>query len=265
MREGGAGLGLRDVLQEGARGRDRKRLVVAAEAGEGGDTEVLQQERACVRVVNGGIGDRFEDGRGEAEDGAQALGLALRDENLLRLDPEQFVAQRVRPGGAQFQHAKFGGRQVQPGEAYAGRAGRERGQVVRLARGQQIGFDQRAGRVEAHDLTPDEALRRPGVLHLIAQGHRAARPQQLGDVAGGGVIGQPAQRHLVGLVLVAGGQGDVEQARAFDGVLVEHFVEVADPEKQNRVRVLLLDLAVLPHERREIRGHPHPRHGRATA
>src|SRR5712692_5046806 len=79
------------------------------------------------------------------------------------------------------------------------------------------------------------------------------------------MIGDAAQRHLIGLVLVARGQCDLEQARTLDRVLVEHFVEVSDPEEEDGVRISLLDLPVLPHERCEVRWHPHPQRSRALA
>src|SRR5204862_7188672 len=55
------------------------------------------------------------------------------------------------------------------------------------------------------------------------------------------------------LLLVAAGQGDAELARGGGGVLKEELVEIAQPEKQQRVRVLPLDRAVLPHQRRRRR------------
>ena len=57
--------------------------------------------------------------------------------------------------------------------------------------------------------------------------------------------GTPASGHAV----AAGGERDVEHPRGELGVLEEHLVEVAHPEKQDRVAVARLDLPVLDQQR----------------
>ena len=54
----------------------------------------------------------------------------------------------------------------------------------------------------------------------------------------------------VAFFLVARGERDFEFARGGDGVVVEELVEIAEPEQQQRVRHLLLERVVLPHQRR---------------
>jgi hypothetical protein len=45
------------------------------------------------------------------------------------------------------------------------------------------------------------------------------------------------------------GQSDVEQARGLARIVVEHFIEIAHPEEQQRVRMLRLGGEELAHER----------------
>ena len=59
-----------------------------------------------------------------------------------------------------------------------------------------------------------------------------------------------AHRNGVGRVLVPGGEGDLEFTRTDDRVLIEHFIEIAKPEKEDRSRVELLYFEILPKHRR---------------
>ena len=226
---------------------------------------MLQQQRLCRRGVERRGRDRRDRSGSGTDDGAEPVRLLVRDQDLTGFDPEQFVAGCVGPGGAEFHHPEFRCGQIQPGESRSGRSRRDCRQVVWLAGGQEVRLDQRARCEHAHDLASHEALGGLRIFDLIADGHRTAGLQEPGDIAGGGMIGDAAQRHLIGLVLVPRGQRDLEQARTCDRVLVEHFVEVPDAEEEDGVRILLLDLAVLPHERREVRWHPHPQRSRAPA
>ena len=51
---------------------------------------------------------------------------------------------------------------------------------------------------------------------------------------------------LLGLAPVTGGQGEVKFPGRQFGVLVKHLVKVAQPEHQDAVLVLVLDLLILP-------------------
>ena len=72
-----------------------------------------------------------------------------------------------------------------------------------------------------------------------------------GDVAGDRVVRHAAHGDGLAALLVAGGQCDLQLARARDGVLEEEFVEVAEAEEEERAGVLPLQLLVLPQHRRE--------------
>ena len=89
-----------------------------------------------------------------------------------------------------------------------------------------------------------------GIFHLVADGDAVALLNQARDVAFGRVVRHAAHGNGGALFLVARGQRDFELARGGDGVFEEQLVEIAQPEHQQRVRDLLLDGVVLPHQRR---------------
>ena len=63
-----------------------------------------------------------------------------------------------------------------------------------------------------------------------------------------------AHRRLLlgGLAAVARGENEIQLARGELCVLVEHLVEVAETEKEDGILILLLDLKILAHHRREV-------------
>ena len=51
---------------------------------------------------------------------------------------------------------------------------------------------------------------------------------------------------FLGLATVTGGQGQIQLLGGGAGIIVEHFIEVAQPEKQNTVLIFLFYFIVLP-------------------
>jgi hypothetical protein len=118
------------------------------------------------------------------------------------------------------------------------------GEEVRFDRRKKLGFDERAGRIQPDDFAAYQPFGVLGVFDLLAQGHRPSGLQQLGDIAGRGVVGHAAERDRIRAVLVAGGQRDGQNARCFLRILIKHFVEITHPEKQDRMFVAALDLGL---------------------
>ncbi len=113
----------------------------------------------------------------------------------------------------------------------------------------------RAGGDDAHHLALDDTLRRPRVLHLLAQGDPEALADEPPDVGGGRVPGDPAHGHGVPVPIPGPrGEGDLEGLRRHHGVLEEELVEVPHPEEEEGVRVLRLHALVLLHGRRLEQG-----------
>ncbi len=112
---------------------------------------------------------------------------------------------------------------------------------------------QRAGGHHPHHLALDGSLGLGGVADLLADGHGDTVPDELGQIALGGVIGHTGHRDRPPGGLAALGQRDVEQGGGALGVVVEQFVEVAHPIEQQHARMLRLDAQILLHHRRVLR------------
>ena len=102
-----------------------------------------------------------------------------------------------------------------------------------------------------HDFAADEPLGELGIFHLLADGDAVPCGDELAEVVGRGLHRHAGQRDAV----AARGERDVEDAGGEVSVLVEHLVEIADPVKQDGMRMLCLYLApVLEHRRRRGSG-----------
>ena len=151
---------------------------------------------------------------------------------------------RDRPARRRKSHGRAPGRSLWP---------TNRHQERRLARVEIRRVGQRAGRDHAHDLALDHALGLLRVLDLLADRDAIALLHQPRDVAVGGVKRHAAHRHGgAGRVLRSRRQRQVERARRHQRVLVEHLVEIAHPEEQQRVAILPLRVEVLAHRRRHV-------------
>ena len=153
-------------------------------------------------------------------------------------------------GPRQLEQADLAGRCV--GEAQARDLGlRPHGREKVVGRGVEelVGGD-RAWRQDLRHAALDQALRARRVLELVADRDLVSEAQQPRDVGVALMPGHAAHRDRLGILPVARGEGETEELGSPDGVLEEHLVEVAQPEEQERVRMLGLDARVLLHERR---------------
>src|SRR5260370_34947885 len=109
--------------------------------------------------------------------------------------------------------------------------------------------DVRSGtrRYDTYHLAAHELFARTGQFHLHADGDLEARADQARDIAFGGVIRNAAHGNGLALFAVARGERDLQLARGDDRVFVEQFVEIAEAEEQQRVRVARLDGVILLH------------------
>ena len=113
---------------------------------------------------------------------------------------------------------------------------------------QHTAFGDGAGGDDAGDVSLHQPLGGGRVFHLLADGDLVALLHQPGDVGVHAVIGDAAHGRLLLLWLapVTGGQGEIQFPSRQFGVVVKHFIEVAQAEHQNAVLVLILDLLILP-------------------
>ena len=238
---------LLDVVEERAGGRDGQELAVQAESRQGLDPEVFLEEPGGLGRVEGPGFDRAQrDRRGfpGREDAGEDIFGALRIEDLPGRRLEQLVGGRSGVVGPSLERPDLAGDEVEPGQPppFPGQEdGRDIGVLPGLA---VLHLDRGSGGQDLDDLALDHALRRPRVLHLLADGDLESAAQELRQVRVDGVVGDAAHRDFL-----ARGQGDLEHGGGRLGVLVEHLVEVAQPEEQQRSGVLLLDAEILLHHR----------------
>ena len=147
------------------------------------------------------------------------------------------------------------GGQIAPGQGRPGAAGVDGADIVVPALVQHLVGHGGAGGDDADHVPVHQPLGGGGVLHLLADGHLVPPADQPGDIALGGVVGHAAHGGALPLRLapVPGGEGEAQLLRAQLGVVVEHLIEVAQPEEQQAVRVGLLHLPVLLHHGRQLR------------
>ncbi len=105
------------------------------------------------------------------------------------------------------------------------------------------------------DFAADDLFAGAGLLHLFADGDFEAGADEAGDVNFRRRGRDAAHGHGLARFAVAGGEGDLQFARGDDGVFVEEFVEIAQAEEQQGVRVALLDRMILLHQRGGGFGH----------
>ena len=120
------------------------------------------------------------------------------------------------------------------------------------------GVDNGAGGHHPDDVPLHQALGGGGILHLLADGHLVALGNQPGDVGFAGVVGDAAHGdpfflRLGVFAVVPGGQGQVQFLGSQLGIVGEHLIEVPQTEKQNGIRVVLLDFQILLHHGGQFR------------
>ena len=158
-----------DVAEQGARGGDRKRPALAAEAREIARTEEAREfALGCGRIEMPGRALAQPRQRSD-DDGPDDV---FRDQGLGRRQPREFGGQRFRIGD--FAEQEAARRQVQVGESIARAAGRDRQQQVVATFLEQRRVGHRARRDHPHDLALDQPLRRRRVADLLADRYRLA-------------------------------------------------------------------------------------------
>ncbi|MCY1414555.1 hypothetical protein D9M71_300080 [compost metagenome] len=241
VRQGGA-LGFPGVGQQAAGSADGEGQFVAAEALQVLGAELLAE--ALVRRIAVEV-----PGRATAHAatllGRQALRPVVGNQQLGGVQALQF-GQQAFPA-ADFLDAETAAGDVQHGQAEQPLVAEHGGQQVVAALVEKCFVADRAGSDDSHHLALHRPLAGRRVTDLLADHHRLAELDQLGQVALGGVEGDTGHRDGVACRLPARGQGDVEQLGGFLRVFVEEFVEVAHAVEHQLIRVLVLQPEVLLH------------------
>ena len=125
-------------------------------------------------------------------------------------------------------------------------AERDGRQVVVAAFLEHGRLDDGAGGDDAAHGAFDQLLaRRRLAAYLLGDGDLVAGRHQPGDVGIDAVVGHAGQRHALVRAHGPGGQHHIADLGHDPGVVVEGLVEVAQAEKEDRVRELFLDRQVL--------------------
>src|SRR5260221_2674245 len=163
---------------------------------------------------------------------------------------ELFAKSFFGAGAAKFGGLKFSSREIDEGEADRGcsSALRNGGEKIVFAGVENGDISGGARSYSADDFAAKEFFAEAGRFHLIADGDFETVADQASDVAVGGVIRHAAHGNGLTFFAVAGSERDLQFARGEDGVFVEEFVEIAEAEEQQRVRVTRFDRVVLLHE-----------------
>ena len=240
-------------MQDGARGAYGLRLLLKAEAGEGLYAKLAAKRLMPAAVFKAPVLQSAE--MNTLWQRYASLRPALRQQHLAWGQTRQLLEHQhgamftVQPG-----RREFAGANVHPGEpgrlpaATGGIAIRqERKQIVWPIFGQQLGFDDRAGRDDSRDLALDDALGRR-LAHLVADGDVKALVNQARYVVLQRVMGHAC--HGDAAVIFAGadrtaGQRQVQRPGGHFRVFVKGFVEIAQAEEQDTIGIVGLDVQVL--------------------
>ena len=153
--------------------------IVEAEAGEGGDAEVLAERRPCRLRIEVPVRPRRQAWRvREAlQNGGDGVGLRFRADAFRGAEPGQLL---VQPGGGHIHREELAGRDIEPRQPRRARRARpNRGEVIVRLRIEQIVLGDCPRRDDARHLTLDQPLGLRRILNLIAHRDAQALLQQL--------------------------------------------------------------------------------------
>jgi hypothetical protein len=237
-------------------GAYRRVEVAASEALERRDAKLLVKERLGVRPVEATALDHVYAAPlehppppGKPLGGREVFG----HKHLARVDPRDLF--RGRPLVLHLGGAKLTRGEIQVCDSEAPAARRKAEEKIVPARVQVLFFEKRSRRDHPRDLAAHQTLREPRILHLVAHDDLVTQGDEARDVASHRMVGNTAEWHGVGALLVARGKGDIKKLGRAHRVLEEHLVEVPHPVQHDLLRVAVLELQVVPeHGRRGRRG-----------
>ena len=101
---------------------------------------------------------------------------------------------------------------------------------------------------QLHNATFYKALDTLGVLQLLTHSNPTTCAHQLGEVCADGVVGKTCHVDESTRAVGLASEGNAKDGGRNGGVLAVGFIEVANPEKQDRIGVCSLDTVVLLHQ-----------------
>ena len=182
---------------------------------------------------------------------------ALIQNSLPGGEPAQFVQNMLRRVLLERRRAEFTGRRIAECNAAPVLLAvpAHGAQIVGTVFVQHGACRHRAGGDDADHIPLDQPLCQCRVLHLLADGHFIPLGNQLCNVNLRRMIGHTTHGGALLRIFhgpVPGGQSQIQLPGGGFCVLVEHLVEVAQPEKQHTIRVLRFDFLILLFHRRQF-------------
>ena len=107
----------------------------------------------------------------------------------------------------------------------------------------------------ADHITPDQAFGQSGVLHLFTDGDLIPLCDEFRDISVRAVIRHAAHGSAflrIFNVTVPGSESQIQLSGRQHRILIEHLIKIAQPEKEQAVGMLLLDLLILALHGREL-------------
>ena len=87
------------------------------------------------------------------------------------------------------------------------------------------------------------------IFKLFADSHTLPGPYELGKIGVEGMVRKSGKLDAPGIAVASARQGYAENFRSLDSINTHHLIEIANTEQQDCVRVFLLHLPVLRHQR----------------
>ena len=220
--------------------------------------KLLAHARGCRHVFKPVATRLDQTAEALGEEGADVVIFRRRvgAHGLARSEAAELVEDMAHGVGRIVRGAEFPRREVAERRAAGLRAEIHRAEVVRFVLLEHGRGRDCAGRDDADHVAVDQPLGQRGVFQLLADGYLVALGDQAADVRLGRVVRHAAHGRALGRILdiaVARREREVELARGQARVVVEHLIEITQPEKQQAVGVALLDLIILPLHRRKFR------------
>ncbi len=175
----------------------------------------------------------------------------LTNQNFPRRKAAQFIDQflgqffRIFPG--QRGRMQLSGGNIRKADAGLHAGNTERTDVIVARLVQHTAFQHGAGCNDADDIPFDQSLRKGGILHLFTDGNLISLGNQARNIAFVTVKRDTAHGCPLRLAAVAPRQCQFQLTGCEFGIVVEHFIEISEAEKQDGIRVLLLQIKILLH------------------
>ena len=239
------------IAQQSPGGNGPAVLVLHAQRGQRGHAKVAEQLSFRAPLGKGALRQR---GSGKAQIHQCVQLVQIVGDDLPGADALNFVHQLLFRVGQHVRH-KLAGAHIRP---------RQRGSLAKEGDAEHIavvflvqhgGIHHRAGGNDADHVPLHQSLAQGRIGQLLADGHLVALFDQPGDIAAGGVVGNAAHGRAFAQAAAFARQHQLQLLGDQLSVLKKHLVKIAQPEKQDAVLMLLLDIQILLHHRGHAASH----------